>query len=185
MTPHDKLAAAMLIVLLAIAATVIVFAANDPTAFESAKPHPRYSAMQVGGEAGERDEQYWWIGWLVGSLMFAFLGGLMWFGFLGSDCGDKSNANKLRRRLAGGMLTLLIVFALGCFSYRQFGITGQPFVNTIAPTATKTLIFGVWAVPFWFTALYVLGFDKWFYPSKSIESGTITDESSDNDLERG
>lgn len=158
MTSNDRLATFLLIVLLAIAATIIIFAVNDPSAYKIAEPHTQYETMQVGGTAGDRDEQYWWIGWLVGSLMLTFIGGTLFFGIKRNG---ENNAG-LRFLCSMVVVLLLVVFSVGCFAYRDFGRTGQPLVNSIAPTATKLLLFGVSLVPLLFTVVYVAGFHRWF-----------------------
>lgn len=157
--PNDRLAAALLVILIATSVIIVAFAWTDPNAFESPQTHPQFESMQVGGVAADRDETYWWVGWIIGSLMLTFASGLILLGV--NQVADNGGLRAISILIT---LVLLTVFACGSLAYRDFGQPGQSLIKSIAPSATKILLFGVWVVPMFFTIVYVLGFDRWFMP---------------------
>ena len=171
MTRNDRLAAAMLVMLITIVAVVALFAANDPYAFKQAERHPQFASMQVGGPAADRDADHWWIGWLVGSLVFAFLGSMVIFGVNQIE----GPVGGLRTICHLVTLSLLGMFAYGNLAYRDFGLVGQPLIKTIAPHATKVLFLAVWIVPMLFVAVFVVGFDRWFSAAARIDESEQRD----------
>ncbi|MEM1228056.1 MAG: hypothetical protein AAGJ40_20390 [Planctomycetota bacterium] len=140
-----------LLLLLMVGATI-----SYDTAWSSPQRHPQIETMEIGGSRAVEDAQHWWLGLGFGLVTILTLVATLLFA-----ARDGQHAKSLSRAVVAGGFMYVAVFVGMMVSYRQY-TAGKPM--TLGPFAAPTtwMVFGLWAVPMIFVAIYCVNFNAWF-----------------------
>ncbi|MEM8946455.1 MAG: hypothetical protein AAGD11_14885 [Planctomycetota bacterium] len=138
---------------------LIAFAAfsyDTPRAIPDA--HPKFAAMEIGGQRARDDVEHWHLGLGLGLVMIAYF-----TAFLTLAAGHTSHGTSLRIATLAGAGLFAGAFALMMHASREYAVLSEnPTTLGPFPAPTTYLCAGVWLTPLVFTAIYCFGFNLWF-----------------------
>jgi len=153
--------------LLAMWVSVIFLFATPETPQGYGFQHDRFTSMDQGGDPA-RHLKLLTPGWIFGALMIAgFVGLLAW----STDRPEETPSQRRWRVLSfvvGGVL-FEASFAAVVLAYRQTMLGQEVAFIGPFPAGLFWMLFGVWAVPVYFIAQYLFGFQRWVMPAKSSQ----------------
>lgn len=129
--------------------------------------HPAVSAMDRGGSGLDRHEPLLIHGWLFGVLQISAFVGCLAFG-----ARRQGRLGRLWWAFLIGGLLYVGVFTSMVLAYRDWihsADPGDPAFWGPFPTATTLMLFGLWAMPFYFVVLYVVVFDRWIFTKEDLQ----------------
>ena len=156
-----KAPVALLIILIAILATLVFAALNfDSTAAtEVATDVP---GLNIGASQLQRDKTLFWPGLVFGLLVIAALTNILWFGTLRT--GSRRFLQALILCWAGGLMAAFVGVMV---AFRN----GETAPYGWFPPATNWVLGGIWLAPLALVLIYVGGFQTW-YGTGSAETQT-------------
>lgn len=121
--------------------------------------HPTIAQLSVGGPGDVRHGPIFVIGWLYGALIITFFVCAMALG--ASKAGRLSPG--IRNTFVAGYVIYLFIYTMMFRSYHAYMEAGGGDQFLALPIPTAWMIYGLWAAPMFFIAVYVLIFDRWTY----------------------
>ncbi|RZV60899.1 MAG: hypothetical protein EX341_19065 [Candidatus Scalindua sp. SCAELEC01] len=148
----------VLLVLLWVAVSAVLLTPGVPNGhgFE----HSRIPTMDQGGDGTLRHGPLLLGGWMLGSVLIATFVSLLACGTVRRRSRNKGQAAAF---LAGGLL-YESVFGMLCYSYQASLTESRAAFMGFFPEPLSWLLFGIWIVPGFFVALYVVFFYRWIWP---------------------
>ena len=138
--------------------------------------HPRFQAMDQGGDGAERHDSIFVAGWMFGSVLIALFVALLAWGTVvppGQEDAPQPNQVKPDLRLAALILGGLLyegVFAAVCLAYRDSLTAAKVTFLGPFPAGVSWILFGVWLIPGIFVVFYVVFFYRWILPPQSLQN---------------
>lgn len=126
--------------------------------------HSKFAAMDQGGNGAARHSSLMITGWIFGGLQIAaFVALLAWVS------GTKPCRADGRRTvfLLGGLI-FEAVFAMMCLAYHNSLTDVEVAFIGPFPAGVSWLLFGMWIFPVFFILLYVVFFERWILPLRSV-----------------
>lgn len=155
----------ILCAVLAVAGVMIALTAIDEPAGFRGEPHPEFTTMRQGGDAAARHRDLLLPGWLLGCAVILCFSALVHFGALRGR-GRKGLAVLLRIVTAA----YLAAWSWLIWSYRASLSDTAPELILALPKPTAIMIYVFWPVSMLFSALFVIGFDRWVLTEEEEEA---------------
>ncbi len=159
-----KLQWVLLIILVALCATIAVAITTGMPAEELQQEHPTFSSMLRADDGPQRYEHGRWPAWAFGSLTIAFLVGCL---ALGMSKGGRLAARKWV--LIFGGLLFEATFVLMMIAYERYLTDDAPRLILGFPAPTAVMLFGMSTVPLVFLTVYVVMFDRWVMTPEDLD----------------
>jgi hypothetical protein len=159
LTAPDRIALALLVVMICVAAVLIAAATTPPHPAATGTAHPSFATMLHGGPGHARVEGIFVLGWAFGAcqlLCFAlcFALGLRRAGGLG----------RLRMPLLVGAVLHQLCWLWLLESYVTYSADPAPQTTVLGfPPPTAIMLYVLWPFPAYFVALYVFYFDRFIF----------------------
>ncbi|MEM6468044.1 MAG: hypothetical protein AAF802_00640 [Planctomycetota bacterium] len=135
---------------------MVVATFSYDTAWSSPQQHPQIETMEIGGARATEDAQHWWLGLGFGVVTIVTLVATLLFA-----AREGQYAKSLSRAVIAGGFVYAAVFVGMMVSYRQYA-AGTPMKLGPFAAPTTWMVFGLWAVPMIFVAIYCVKFNAWF-----------------------
>lgn len=129
--------------------------------------HPQYATIQIGGQRSVDDAANKGLGFVFGLLIVGLLTAFLFFA-----ADHARHAWSLRKAIFAGGLLYASAYAAMMFVLGAQTAEGRPLAWSGFPPATVLMLFGVWFTPLVFTAIYCLGFGRWF----ALREATANDD---------
>ena len=120
--------------------------------------HHAVDGMRQAGDARQQSEPVFRAGYLLGVLIYLIISALVYIGVP-----QAKRDRKLRLAHSAATLTVLGMWSLLMYLFRQYLLTGDPTIVFGFPLPTLVMLLGVWIAPMSFSLIYILGFRRWVF----------------------
>ena len=120
--------------------------------------HHAVDGMRQVGDIRQQTDPVFGTGYLLGILIYLVISVLVYLGVQ-----PAKRDGKLVLAHTAATLTVLGVWSLLMYLFRQYLLTGDPMIVFGFPLPTLVMLLGVWIAPMSFSLIYILGFRRWVF----------------------
>lgn len=120
--------------------------------------HDAVDGMRQVGDIRQQTDPVFGAGYLLGILIYLVISVLVYLGVQ-----PAKRDGKLVLAHTAATLTVLAVWSLLMYLFRQYLLTGDPMIVFGFPLPTLVMLLGVWIAPMSFSLIYILGFRRWVF----------------------
>ena len=158
-TAPDRIALALLVVMICVAAVLVAAASTEPHPAATGTAHPTFTSMLHGGPGHARVLNIFGFGWAYGALQLLFFALCFALGLRRAD-----GLGHLRVPLVAGAVIHQLCWLWLLYSYSSYSADPTSQTTVLGfPPPTAIMLYVLWPFPAYFVALYVLSFDRFVF----------------------